>query len=429
MCLSQLEILAKRNLRNFSYSTWHRACLATSFWVTCPQKGKSEAAWHLYRGDFLHPRAAPYLQDNASFPSHCSSQAGQWAACSRKSITSHYCFPWETVWPGYVLLSFSPQIHLPPRKWTFWSKSKRFGLQRKQKMSHSLKHFTWLLPPTTTTRDLTGTECSQRWGRSLAWCQWPFSPEKFRNSPVLICWSKVAEKEGIGRERRGKASQTQDRWPGDREESGQGSGEELCQKPERNDAQHHPLPAWQASPPKRGWWHPPLEWFPPANISLSDLKHNHFQPGSPYTRNVRSGNYPPPDPLCPAGLSARRGPEPTFLKARVCLHATLPGAVSKPLNQTNPHLFLAPWHFLHGAGGGGGERDRPWQRQQLLADAPWSPCFAEGVHEHSCSSWSCHWRTGPRDKEASQVFGKLELNLQKMLFLALRERCADLGYN
>lgn len=333
MCLSQLEILAKRNLRNFSYSTWHRACLATSFWVTCPQKGKSEAAWHLYRGDFLHPRAAPYLQDNASFPSHCSSQAGQWAACSRKSITSHYCFPWETVWPGYVLLSFSPQIHLPPRKWTFWSKSKRFGLQRKQKMSHSLKHFTWLLPPTTTTRDLTGTECSQRWGRSLAWCQWPFSPEKFRNSPVLICWSKVAEKEGIGRERRGKASQTQDRWPGDREESGQGSGEELCQKPERNDAQHHPLPAWQASPPKRGWWHPPLEWFPPANISLSDLKHNHFQPGSPYTRNVRSGNYPPPDPLCPAGLSARRGPEPTFFEgsrlspryvARCCLKATEP---------------------------------------------------------------------------------------------------------
>lgn len=33
------------------------------------------------------------------------------------------------------------------KKWPFWSKSKRFGLQRKQKMSHSLKHFTWLLPP------------------------------------------------------------------------------------------------------------------------------------------------------------------------------------------------------------------------------------------------------------------------------------------
>lgn len=122
-------------------------------------------------------------------------------------------------------------------------------------------------PPTTTTTDLMGIEGSQRWGRSLAWCQRPFSPEKFRNSPALPClalifWYQVAEEEGIGGERRGKASQTWHWWPGDREELGQRFEEEICQKPGRNDAQHRPLPVWQASPHKGAGDNPLWNYFP-----------------------------------------------------------------------------------------------------------------------------------------------------------------------
>lgn len=60
---------------------------------------------------------APYLGCNASCPSHCSHQAGQCAACSRDSVASHYCFPWEnTTTRIHATLSFSPQIYLPPHK-------------------------------------------------------------------------------------------------------------------------------------------------------------------------------------------------------------------------------------------------------------------------------------------------------------------------
>lgn len=196
------------------------------------------------------PAIAPVKQDSAQ-------------PAAERALPRIIVFPGKTAWPGYALLSFSPQIYQPPQKWPFWSKSKRFGLQRKQKMSHSLKHFTWLLPPppSTTTRDLTGIECSQRWGRSLAWCQWPFSPQKFRNSPALIGWYKVAEEEGIHRERRGKTSQTRDRWWGDREESGQKGGKEICQKPGRNDTQRYPLLAWQASPHKGAGNNPLRNYF------------------------------------------------------------------------------------------------------------------------------------------------------------------------
>lgn len=114
MCLSQLEILAKRNLRNFSYSTWHWACPATSSWVICALKGKSEAAWHSYRGDFLPPRAALYLQGNTSFPSRHSRQAGQRAA--ERALPRIIVFPGKTAWPGDTLPSISLQIYLPPQR-------------------------------------------------------------------------------------------------------------------------------------------------------------------------------------------------------------------------------------------------------------------------------------------------------------------------
>lgn len=139
-------------------------------------------------------------------------------------------------------------------------------------------------------------------------------------------------------------------------------------------------------PPRtKGLEQPSPELFHPAHVSLSYLKQNCFHPGSPYARNVRSGNYPLPGPSARQGSALTVGQSQLFLKARVCLRATLPGAVSKPLNQTNPHLFLAPRHFLRGAGGGGGERDRPRQ-QQLPADTPCCPRFGAGVREHSCSS-------------------------------------------
>lgn len=208
MCLSQLEILAKRNLRNFSYSTWHWACLATSVWVICPPKGKSETTWHLYRGDFSHQELLPVYGTKPAFPTIAPVKQGSAQPAAERALPRIIVFPGKTAWPGYMLLSFSPPIHRPPQKWPFWSKSKRSGLQRKQKMSHSLKHFTWLLPPAPT-RDLMGIECSQRWGRSLVWCQWPFS-EKLRNSPAFLSWYKVGEEERINTDRWGKASQTWD---------------------------------------------------------------------------------------------------------------------------------------------------------------------------------------------------------------------------
>lgn len=245
MCLSQLEILEKRNLRNFSYSTWHQACLATSFWVICLLKQKSEVAWHSYRSGFLHPRAAPYLQGNTIFPSCHSRQAGQCAA--ERALPRIIVFPGKTAWPRDTLLSFSLQIYLPPQKVAILVQIQEVWPATQTENVSQLEAFHLAAPPTATTRDWKGIECSQRWGRSLAWCQWPFSPEKFRNSPALICWCRVAEEEEVVRERQGKASQTLDGWPGDREESGQWGREEICLKPGRNNAQHHLLPAWQAS--------------------------------------------------------------------------------------------------------------------------------------------------------------------------------------
>lgn len=65
-------------------------------------------------------------------------------------------------------------------------------------------------------------------------------------------------------------------------------------------------------PPQRGWRQPSLELFPPANISLSDFKQNCFQPRSPYARNVRSGNYPPPRPSAWQGLALAMGQSQIF---------------------------------------------------------------------------------------------------------------------
>jgi len=79
-----------------------------------------------------------------------------------KELPSMTVFAGKTAYPRSSLLLFSSQIHLPPPKWTLWSKSNRLGLQCGQKMSHSLKHFILLLPPAHT-RDPSGRECSQRW--------------------------------------------------------------------------------------------------------------------------------------------------------------------------------------------------------------------------------------------------------------------------
>lgn len=68
----------------------------------------------------------------------------------------------------------------------------------------------------------------------------------------------------------------------------------------REGTQHHPLPLWQASSHK-GAGDNSLKLFAPANITLSNINQKCFQPGSPYTRNVRSTNYPSPGP------SARQG--------------------------------------------------------------------------------------------------------------------------
>lgn len=227
MCLSQLEILAKRNLRNFSYSTWHWACLATSFWAICLSKGKCEAAWQwwilvvqrwlcprellLILGAMLPilgampavPATAPIKQDNVQ------PAAG--------TVVPHYCFPWEnTTIRIHATLSCSPQIYLPP-KWPFWSKSKRFGLQCKQRMSHSLKHFTWLLPTTLPPSPETWQALSAARGEGGP-CALPVTifSWKIQSSPALICQYKIAGEEGTGRGREGKANQTWDWWQGEK---------------------------------------------------------------------------------------------------------------------------------------------------------------------------------------------------------------------
>lgn len=264
MCLSQLEILAKRNLRNFSYSTWHRACLATSFWVVYPPKRKiwSSVAF-VQRWRFVlkscslftvqYQLSQPLLQSSRTARSLQQNEhylALLFSLGKQHDRDTHY-FP---SLHRYISLHKSGHSGPNPR-------GLACNVNRKCLTAWSISLGCSPPPPSTTTRDLTGIECSQRWGRSLAWCQWPFSPQKFRNSPALIGWYKVAEEEGIHRERRGKTSQTRDRWWGDREESGQKGGKEICQKPGRNDTQRYPLLAWQASPHKGAGNNPLRNYF------------------------------------------------------------------------------------------------------------------------------------------------------------------------
>lgn len=259
ICLSQLEILAKRNLRNFSYSTWHWACLATSFWAICPSKGKSAAAWQwwilvvqrwlcprellLILGAMLPiwgampavPATVPIKQDNVQ------PAAG--------TVLPHITvFPGRTPQPGYMLLF--PSLHryiCLHTKWPFWFKSKRFGLQCKQRMSHSLKHFTWLLPPALPPSPETWQALSAARGEGGP-CALPVAifSWKIQSSPALICQYKIAREEGTGREREGKANQTWDWWQGGARKKREGR---ICHKLWRNHTQHHPLPQWQPSPP------------------------------------------------------------------------------------------------------------------------------------------------------------------------------------
>lgn len=428
MCLSQLEILAKRNLRNFSYSTWHRACLATSFWVVYPPKRKiwSSVAF-VQRWRFVlkscslftvqYQLSQPLLQSSRTARSLQQNEhylALLFSLGKQHDRDTHY-FP---SLHRYISLHKSGHSGPNPRGLacnvnrkclTAWSIS--LGCSPPPLYHHQRLDGDWVQPEV---REVPGVVPVAI-----------FSPKVQK----FTCLDWLVQSSRGGRNPQGEEGKNKS----DTGPMMGGQGRVRAKRRERNlsetrEERHTALPSACVTglPAQRGWKQPSPELFHPAHVSLSYLKQNCFHPGSPYTRNVRSGNYPLPGPSARQGSALTVGQSQLFLKARVCLRATLPGAVSKPLNQTNPHLFLAPRHFLHGAGGGGGERDRPWQ-QQLPADTPCCPCFGAGVREHSCSSWSCHRWTGPRGKEVAQVFGRLELNLQKVLFLALRERCADLG--
>ena len=112
---------------------------------------------------FRTPALLPVYRTMPAFPAVAPVKRDSVQPAAERALPRIVVFPGKTGWPGYALLSFSPQIHLPPPKWPFWSKSRRLGLQRKQRMCLSqLEVFRLAAPLPTTPRDLTGIECSQR---------------------------------------------------------------------------------------------------------------------------------------------------------------------------------------------------------------------------------------------------------------------------
>lgn len=219
MCLSQLEILAKRNLRNFSYSTWHWACLATSIWVICPPKGKPETAWHLYRGDFLDQEQLPVYggkswQSQLSQPLlqrsrtvHSLQQKGHYLALlfslgKQRDQDTRY-FP-----PLHQYIGLHKSGHSDPNP-----RGLARNVNRKCLAAWSISLGCFSQPPLETWWGLSAAR-----GEGGPWCG--ASGHFLKNSEIHLSFFakeryKVGEEAGINRDRWGKASQTRDQWSGD----------------------------------------------------------------------------------------------------------------------------------------------------------------------------------------------------------------------
>lgn len=163
---------------------------------------------------------------------------------------------------------------------------------------------------------------------------------------------------------------------------------------------------------QQGCRQPSLELFPPANITLSNLTRAAFPSTFPLCQKHPFRKLLTAWTLCLVELRACCGPEPTFCEAS---HLSGHCAARCCLKATEPRQIHTCSSLLDISCAGPAEQ-RP---KGSAVAAPRGACSRAGSHEHSCCSWSCHWQTGPTDKEIAHIFGKLGPNLKKMLFLGI----------
>lgn len=261
-------------------------------------------------------------------------------------------------------------------------------------MSHSLKHFTWLLPPTP-------SHPHQRPDR--LWVQ-PEVRQVPGAVPVAISWKiqkftcldLLVQSSRRGRNWQGEVMKSKPdlglmtRW-----QEGARAGREgrICHKLWRNHTQHHLLPKWQ------GCRQPSLELFSSGNITLGNLNQSCFHPHSPYARNIPAGGCPLPAP------SAWESSELADLARANFLWRLVPvwALCCQVLSQSHWTRQICTCSSLLNISSAGLVEQRP---KGSAVAAPCGACSRAGSPNHCCSSCSCHWQTGPRGKEIAQVFGK-----------------------